>query len=456
MKHLALAVISLFLLLNTSYSQPNFVFFIADDCSYWDIGCYGSVDSKTPNIDKLATEGMRFTKSYQAAPMCSPTRHNIYTGQYPVKTGAYPNHTFAMPGTKSVVQYLKPLGYKVALAGKRHIAPKEIFDFEYIGGSGNPNFNLIDEFLTQSTKEKQPFCLFICSKEPHTPWTKGDASMFNPEKVKLPEFFIDTKETRVEYCNYLAEINFMDNQVGQAMDLLKKHKLDENTVFVVTSEQGNSFPFAKWTCYDVGLHNAFVVHWSGNITKGSTSDALIDYTDVLPTFIDIAGGKQSPELDGQSFKKILLGKKAKGKKYSFGIHTTRGISNGSDLFAIRSITDGRYRLIMNLNHKEVFTNNVTEKIEVWWASWLTKAETDENAKNMIYAYQHRPEYELFDCISDPFNMNNLSGKSEYHKLEKTLKMELNEWMEYCGDKGIQTEIEAYEHQGRNKKKKVKH
>ena len=112
-----------------SQEKPNIVFILADDCTNWDIGCYGSKDSKTPNIDKLAAEGILFTRCYQAAPMCSPTRHNIFTGIYPVKTGAYPNHTNANPGTESIVQYLEPLGYRVALSGKKHIGPKTVFPF---------------------------------------------------------------------------------------------------------------------------------------------------------------------------------------------------------------------------------------------------------------------------------------------------------------------------------------
>ena len=101
--------------------KPNFLLFIADDCSHYDLGCYGSVDSKTPNIDHFATQGVRFTQAYQAVPMSSPTRHNLYTGLWPVRSGAYPNHTCANEGTLSVVHHLQPLGYKVALIGKSHI-----------------------------------------------------------------------------------------------------------------------------------------------------------------------------------------------------------------------------------------------------------------------------------------------------------------------------------------------
>ena len=93
----------------SSAKRPNLIFIIADDCTFRDLACYGG-QALTPNMDKLAEEGMKFTRCFQAAPMCSPTRHNIYTGLYPVKSGAYPNHTFAKGGTQSIVQYLKPLG----------------------------------------------------------------------------------------------------------------------------------------------------------------------------------------------------------------------------------------------------------------------------------------------------------------------------------------------------------
>ncbi|MEM7478554.1 MAG: sulfatase-like hydrolase/transferase, partial [Planctomycetota bacterium] len=96
----------------SSDSKPNFVFIIADDCTFRDLGCYGG-QAKTPNMNRLAGQGMQFSRCFQSAPMCSPTRHNIYTGLYPVKSGAYPNHTFAKAGTKSVAHYLRPLGYRV-------------------------------------------------------------------------------------------------------------------------------------------------------------------------------------------------------------------------------------------------------------------------------------------------------------------------------------------------------
>ncbi len=244
--------------------RPNMVFMLADDLTRFDIGCYGSLDSKTPTLDKLAESGMKFTRCYQAAPMCSPTRHNIYTGIYPTRTGAYPNHTFANPGTKSIVHYLKPLGYRIALSGKTHIAPVEVFPFEYLGKKKNPEFELVDSFLLEVKENNEPFCLFLTSNEPHTPWDKGDISQFDKDKVILPPYFVDNDETREDFCRYLAEVNYLDGQVKQALDLLEKHGMTENTVFIFASEQGNSFPFAKWTCYNTGLGSAIDCKMAGS------------------------------------------------------------------------------------------------------------------------------------------------------------------------------------------------
>ncbi|MCA9016920.1 MAG: sulfatase-like hydrolase/transferase, partial [Planctomycetaceae bacterium] len=229
----------LFLLCSASITQaeekPNFVFIIADDLTFRDIGCYGG-QAHTPHIDQLAKEGMKFTQCFQAAPMCSPTRHNIYTGLYPVKSGAYPNHTFAKPGTRSIVHYLKPLGYRVALSGKKHISPKSVFPFEYSGQKNNPDMAEIDRLLADSSSSQTPFCLFACSNEPHSPWDKGDASQYLPEKIKLPPYIVDTPVVRENFSRYLAEITYFDDQVGQILKLIDQHKLRQNTLVMVVSE----------------------------------------------------------------------------------------------------------------------------------------------------------------------------------------------------------------------------
>lgn len=152
--------------------KTNLVLFMADDCSYYDIGCYGSADSRTPNIDHFAGEVMLFTKAYQACPMSSLTRHNLMTGLWPVKTGAYPNHTMAKEGTLSVVHHLRPAGYEVALIGKSHLEPSLVFDWDlYVNTlpSEEIDFDAVDTFISECQSQDIPFCLFVMSRQPHTP-----------------------------------------------------------------------------------------------------------------------------------------------------------------------------------------------------------------------------------------------------------------------------------------------
>lgn len=428
-------------------AKPNLVFIIADDCTFRDIGCYGG-QAYTPNIDKLAGEGMKFESCHQSAPMCSPTRHNIYTGLYPVKSGAYPNHTFAKPGTKSIVHYLKPLGYRVALSGKTHIGPKEVFPFEY-SGQKNPDMEKIDELFSECVDSSTPFCLFACSNEPHSPWNKGDASRYPPDQVKLPPYLVDTPVVRENFSNYLAEITYYDSQVGEILALLDKHDLRDDTMVVVVSEQGNSFPFAKWTCYGNGLQSAMVVRWPGKVQPGVTTNAIVEYTDVTPTFVDAAGGKPDPSLDGESFLKVLTGETDQHKSYTFGEMTTRGIINGSDNYPIRSVRGQRFRLVWNLNHEAKFTNACT-KADYFRSMVQLAKQGDATAKDLVHKYHFRPEFELFDCQADPLEMNNLATDPRYADKLAELKGQLESWMESQGDQGLETELIALLRQGRYK------
>ena len=427
--------------------QPNVVFILADDCSYWDLGAYGSLDAITPNIDKLANDGMKFTRCYQAAPMCSPTRHNLYTGLYPVKTGAYPNHTRAKEGTRSIVHYLKPLGYRVGLVGKTHISPAEVFPFEYLDGLTNGDFEPISEFIRDAGYNDEPFCLFVCSKQPHTPWDKGDPTLFPPDSLTLPPFFVDTEDTRKNYSNYLAEINYLDNQVGKVLSILENQKASDNTLVIFSSEQGNSFPFAKWTCYDVGVRSGFVARWPGKIEAGSVCNAIIEYSDLVPTIIDIAGGTPEKFLDGRSLVDLFLKNKDSHKKYAYSLQTTRGINNGSEHYGIRSVVSDQYRYILNLTPDAVFTNNITEK-ETWWKTWESVADTSTHAARLVRKYQYRPEEELFDVLKDPHCLNNLAYNPNFHQIKEELHVKLVSWMEECGDKGQETEMEALQHMPR--------
>ncbi len=438
----------------TQPTKPNIVFILADDCTNWDIGTYGSPDAITPNIDRLAAEGMKFTRCYQAAPMCSPTRHNIFTGLYPVKTGAYPNHTFAKEGTKSIVQYLKPLGYRVALSGKRHIKPETIFDFEYLGKDKNPQFDLVEEFLQDAKSKQEPFALMLTSNEPHDPWDKGDPSLFNPDSITLPQFFPDTRVIREEYVKYLAEINYLDSQVGTALKLLEQYGFSDNTLVMFASEQGAIWPFAKWTGYEAGVKSALIAKMPGMIEPGSAFDGIVEYTDILPTFIELAGGTLQPELDGMSLVPILKGTDSNGKSFAYSIQTTRGINHGSDHFGVRTIVNQEYRYILNLSPQAEFLNTINNDPDPkrWYTSWLDASKHDQEVARWLTKYRHRPQEELYHILDDTWCLVNLVDDPKYADIKATLRKELEKWMVACGDQGRETELAALEHSWKHREK----
>ena len=442
---IALAAVGYLLLpiFSNAAERLNLVIVLADDFSHTDASLYGG-QAATPHMERLASEGMTFTRTFQSAPMCSPTRHALYTALHPVKSGAWPNHTYVYDGVRSIAHFLQDSGYRAALSGKTHINPPESFPFEYLKGPGtknNPNFPAVDQFLFECVSQDQPFGLILTSNEPHTPWDKGDASAYPPEDLILPDPLVDTPATRSDFSAYLAEITYFDSQVGEALAALEKHGLVENTLVVVLTEQGNAFPFAKWTCYDIGLGSGMVVRWPGTVTPNSSTDALVEYVDIIPTFLDSASLPVPSGLDGRSFRNVLNGETNTHKDVVFGLQSSVGIILGPEHFGIRTARDKRYRYIRNLTPEVPFSNAVFRTD--FWTEWTAAAEAgDPDAIVAVRRYQHRPAEGLYDCLKDPWNRHNLADDPAYTTVKVHLSIALNTWMTDQGDQGQPTEVAA--------------
>ena len=425
--------------------QPNILIVIADDLNKDSVGVYGNKDVKTPNIDRLASQGMRFNMAYTSTAMCAPTRQQMYTGLYPVRSGAYPNHSKVKPGTKSLVHYLKALGYRVGLSGKRHFGPPSSFPFEQV--SRKVDAKAIREFVTRD--EKQPFCLLVTSNSPHVPWSAGDASQYDQGKLTIPPYWVDTPEMRESLTRYYAEITDLDREVGECMKILRETKQEDNTAMIFTTEQGAQYPGCKWTCYENGLNVGFIVRWPGQVKPGSVSDAMIHYVDVAPTLVEMAGGEAIKGLDGRTFLGVLRGKTKRHNLVTYGVHTQmNAIGSPPTGYAVRSIRAGKWKYIMNLNHKVTFKNALTQNDkENYWASWVRTAKTDPKAARLVKRYLNRPAEELYDLSKDPYELNNLAGREKQAKVKARLKQQLQDWMTSQGDLGQATEMAAK----RNKK-----
>ena len=420
--------------------QPNILIVIADDLNKDSVGVYGNKDVKTPNIDRLASQGMRFNLAYTSTAMCAPTRQQMYTGLYPVRSGAYPNHSKVKPGTKSLVHYLKALGYRVGLSGKRHFGPPSSFPFEQV--SRKVDAKAIREFVARD--EKQPFCLLVTSNSPHVPWSAGDASQYDPGKLTIPPYWVDTPEMRESLTRYYAEITDLDREVGECMKILRETKQEDNTAMIFTTEQGAQYPGCKWTCYENGLNVGFIVRWPGQVKPGSVSDAMIHYVDVAPTLVEMAGGEAIKGLDGRTFLGVLRGKTKRHNSVTYGVHTQmNAIGSPPTGYAVRSIRAGKWKYIMNLNHKVTFKNALTQNDkENYWASWVRTAKTDPKAARLVKRYLNRPAEQLYDLSKDPHELNNLAGREKQAKVKARLKQQLQDWMTSQGDLGQATEMAA--------------
>jgi len=449
--------------------RPNVVIVIGDDMTWRDCEPYGNAEVKTPNMARLAREGMCLDAMFTATAMCAPTRQQLYTGLYPVRNGAYPNHSKVYPGVKSLARYLKDLGYRVALTGKTHFGPPESFPFERLkgrdhdGGKGKDLlFDTAEAFVRRDPD--QPYCLVVASNQPHTPWNRGDASAYDAETLTVPPHWVDCPETRREMTKYYAEITYLDDQLGKCMQIVDRSNQVDNTIVIFTSEQGASLPSGgKWTCYDTGLKTAFIVRWPRKVRAATRTNAMTQYVDVVPTLIEAAGG--TPEkietgrpdthgdkgFDGKSFLGVLLRQTDKHRDYVYGAHTTRGIIRGSACYPVRSVRSSRFKYIWNPNHQSAFYNVASTGSEAIWSVWAKYGKDDAHAAFLTRRYRHRPEEELYDVQKDPFELNNLAAKTSYAEIKAQLRAQLDRWMQQQGDEGVNTELRALERQGRNRK-----
>ncbi len=209
-------------------APPNVVIIMADDCTYNDLPLYGGQNAHTPNIDRLASEGLTFNRAYLASAMCQPCRAELYTGLYPMRNGCAWNHSACRPSVRSIAHVLRDRGYRVGIAGKVHVKPDSVFPFEKVGGceSSCVRDPTREMDLTQTkafvNTDERPFCLVIALVEPHVPWVMGDPSQYPAEKIKLPPHVADTPTSREAFGRYLAEITYMDDQVGQILAAVDK------------------------------------------------------------------------------------------------------------------------------------------------------------------------------------------------------------------------------------------
>lgn len=415
--------------------RPDIVFIIADDLSWDDIGAYGNTHIRTPNIDRLAAEGIRFDNVFLTASSCSPSRISILTGRYPHNTGAAELHTGAPAHLRFFPEALKEAGYFTALAGKWHEGrhTSRAYDTLLVNKEANGEGGQ-DQWLSllESVPQNRPFFFWLAPYDAHRGWEADSAfeSPYRPEDVSVPETLVDDADTRQDLASYYNEITRLDDHIGKLLDALERKGRLKNTLIVFTADNPRAFPGNKTLLYDRGIKTPFIAYWPGGIKKpGAKADALINSIDIAPTLLEAAVIPEEKGFQGKSFLELLSKPEQPFRQYVFAEH------NWHDYEAYeRAVRSTEYLYIVN--ERAGFANDgPIDANQSLSAKSLKRGLTDGTLSALQReAYlQPRPREEFYDIRKDQVQPNNLIDDPAHQESLNRLRDVLRKWQEETGD-----------------------
>ena len=425
-------------------ARPNILFVIADDWSYPHAGAYGDPVIRTPNIDKMAREGVLFNNAYCAAPSCTPSRAAILTGRFPHQLEAGANLWGYLP--KKYITYTERLqqdGYSIGFTRKGW-GPGNFQAGGYAQNPAGPNYKDFGTFLNAIPKDK-PFCFWFGTTDPHRPYELGTGSNagMKASDVKVPGWLPDAPAVRNDVLDYDYEIERLDKELGEMLSILEKIGQLDNTLVVITSDNGMPFPRAKANLYDAGTRIPLIMRWKGKITSGQQINAFVSLTDLAPSFLEAAAQKIPVEMTGASLWPLINGNKPAldRKRVFFERERHANVRKGELGYPARAIRTESFLYIKNY-HPERWPSGDPDL----YHSVGPYGDTDDSPskqhillnkeqENIHFklCYAKRPAEELYNLQIDPEQLVNLAGNEKYRKILKTLRKELNVWQVRTGD-----------------------
>ncbi|MFY0652362.1 MAG: sulfatase [Cyclobacteriaceae bacterium] len=431
----ALLILSIFIFHGQAHAKkekPNFIIFIADDVSWDDLGCYGNKFVQTPNIDNLASQGLKFTNTYLTASSCSPSRNSILLSRYPHNTGGAELHTKPPAEMVSFPELLKNKGYYTLHAGKYHQGDysERAYDVIYRdkrnlnGGEG-----MWIESVQSRPKDK-PFFMWFAAFDAHRNWGENEFSgTHNPDEIKPPFYLSDGDDTKKDLGQYYDEIKRFDYYIGEIVKILKEQKAYANTVIMVMADNGRPFPHSKTRVNDRGMKTPFVVSWPEKVKEAQTCDALVSAIDIGPTLLDLAEMDPVKSIQGKSFSTLIDNPGADFRNYVFAEH------NWHDYEAHeRMVRNKDYMLIVNARPNKP-QMGPADAVGSPSFTDLKKME----AKGELSAIQAdvfvtpRPKEELYDLNKDKLQLMNVASVPEYGSSLNDLRKVLQQWVDETGD-----------------------
>ena len=409
-------------------TQPNILWIYGEDLSP-DLGCYGTPAVATPNIDRLASEGTRFSNAYVTCPVCSPSRSALITGTYQTHFDAH-NHRSnrnkpLRDDMKLITDCFREAGYFTCNSPgppKYNRRGKTDFNFE----RKNP-FDGID---WKERADGQPFYAQINIPDTHRVFKPDPQRAINPDDVELPSYYPDHPLIRKDWALYLESIQILDRKVGNILKRLDDEGLTENTIVFFMSDHGRAHIRCKQFLYDGGIHIPLIVRYPGNIEAGTVSDELVSGVDFMPTSLDLAGIDIPNYVQGQ----IFLGPNATSRD---AIFAARDRCDGT-VDRIRCIRTQKYKLIRNYHPELPYMQfNGYKKLQYpLWSLINVLAEKGELTEaQQHFIQQTRPREELYDLQTDPYEVNNLAEDNEHKNVRNDLSIKLDAWIEQTGDLG---------------------
>lgn len=440
--------------------RPNIVLIVADDHGKDALGCYGNAVIKTPNLDGLARDGVRFVNAFCTTASCSASRSVILTGMYNHANGQYGHqhdyhHFISFPNIKSLPILLTEAGYRTGRIGKYHVAPDEVYKFDVaLPGNSRSPVRMSEEckdFI--DADDDKPFFLYFCTSDPHRGGGTADELPTKPDRfgnkakggypgvkevkydakdVIVPPFLPDSPECRDELAQYYQAVSRVDQGVGKLLSVLTETGKDENTVVIYISDNGVAFPGAKTTLYEPGMNLPVIIRDPRLSKKGVTCDALINYADLAPTILDFAGVSNTGQMQGRSFKSVLGVEHPAGWDETYASHTFHEITM---YYPMRVVRGRRYKLIWNIAHGLDYPF----ASDLWAAStWQATIKRGEKyyGKRTVDAYIHRAKFELYDLQDDPHEVNNLADDPKHAALLAEYKGKLKAFQKRTKDPWI--------------------
>ncbi|MEF8845755.1 MAG: sulfatase-like hydrolase/transferase [Bacteroidales bacterium] len=429
--------------------RPNILLLMSDNHSWNHLGCYGDPVVKTPNIDAVASRGVRFTQAFCAAPSCSPARAGMLTGQdiWRLEEGA--NLWGVLPDKfPCYTDMLEVSGYHVGIQGKGW-GPGSVKMSGRGYNHGGRTYESFDRFL-EANNEDKPFCYWLSSPDPHRPFTEGAGvkSDMNLSDVEIPSYLPDNETIRRDICDYYYDIEHFDHVVGQLLERLKKAGEYENTVIVICSDNGWQMPRGLANLYDSGTRIPLIIAWPGEIPGGRVVDDPVNLNDLAPTFLELAGEQIPESMTATSLTKLLFtnqsGKIDPGRDAVYTARERHALCRQLGMgYPGRAIRTRDYLYIRNYEPDRwpagdppLFGDVDAHMLHYPCPTkmyMLTHRDNPDVRPLYEKAFLKREAEELYDLNKDPFQMNNCAGQANYQQVRRQLSQRLDGYLLKTGD-----------------------